>query len=153
MWEARAETVVRAHAAAVWALWEDPARWKDWNPQIAEARLRGPFALGSSARIRFRRSPRALTFEITALEPGRMFTDEARMPGARLGHEHLLEPDGETTRIVHRLFFDGPAERIYALLMGRQMRAAVQEFVERERALVEPAGKDSAPPNSEEVGL
>jgi hypothetical protein len=137
MWDARAEVVVRADAAAVWALWEDPRRWKDWNPQIAEAQLRGPFAVGGSARIRFKRSPRPLTFEITALEPGRLFTDEARLPGTRLGHEHLLERDGETTRIMHRLYFDGPAERIYVLLMGRRMRAAVRQFVERERGLVE----------------
>jgi hypothetical protein len=138
MWEARAEVVVRVDPAAVWALWEDPKRWKDWNPQIAQAELSGPFAVGSSARIRFKRSPRPLTFEITALEPGRLFIDEARLPGTRLGHEHLLERDGETTRIAHRLYFDGPAERIYVLLMGRQMRAAVRQFVERERHLVDP---------------
>ena len=137
MWDARAEVVVRADAAAVWALWEDPSRWKEWNPQITEAQLRGPFAVGSSARIRFKRSLRPLTFEITALEPEHLFTDEARLPGTRLGHEHRLERDGETTRISHRLYFDGTAERIYALLMGRQMRAAVRQFGERERRLVE----------------
>ena len=145
MWETRSEMVVRAHRSAVWALWEDPSRWKDWNPEIAEVQLRGPFAVGSRARIRFRRSPRPLTFEITALEPGRLFTDETRLPGTRLGHEHLLEREGETTRIMHRLYFDGPAERIYALLFGRQMRAAVQQFGERERELVEMHGVSPQP--------
>lgn len=137
MWEVRAEGVVGVEPSAVWALWEDPKRWKDWNPQIAAAQLDGPFAVGTSARIRFKRSPRPLTFYITALEPGHLFIDEARLPGTRLGHEHLVERHGEITRIAHRLYLDGPAERIYVLLMGRQMRAAVRQFVEHERKLVD----------------
>jgi hypothetical protein len=140
MWDASAEVKTRADPEAVWALWRDPERWKDWNEQIAEAELRGPLAVGTSARIRFRRSPRPLTFTITALEPGRLFTDEARLPGARLGHEHVIEHEGATTTIKHRLYFDGPAEKIYALLMGRRMRAAVRRFGERERSLAEAPG-------------
>jgi uncharacterized protein YndB with AHSA1/START domain len=137
MWAASAETTTRAAPEAVWALWQDPQRWKDWNEQIAEADLRGPFAVGTRARVRFRRRPWPITFTITSLEPGRRFTDEARLPGVRLGHEHAIEHDGPTTTIRHRLYFDGPAEKIYALLMGRQMRAAVRQFGERERDLAE----------------
>lgn len=137
MWATSAETRTRAGADAVWALWQDPRRWKDWNEQIAEAELHGPFAVGTRARIRFRRGPRPLTFRITALEPGRLFTDEVRLPGVRLGHEHAIEHDGTTTTIRHRLYFDGPAEKVYSLLMGRQMRAAVRRFGERERDLAE----------------
>jgi hypothetical protein len=137
MWATSAETKTRADAKAVWALWRDPKRWKDWNEQIAEAELHGPFAVGTSARVRFRRSPWPLTFTITALEPGRLFTDETRLPGVRLGHEHAIEHGSAMTTIRHRLYFDGPAEKIYALLMGRQMRAAVRQFGERERNLAE----------------
>ena len=140
MWSASAETETRADPGAVWALWRDPERWKDWNEQIAEAELHGPFVVGTNARVRFRRSPRPLTFTITALEHGRLFTDEARLPGARLGHEHVIEHEGAKTTIRHRLYFDGPAERVYALLMGRKMRAAVQRFGELERRLVETPG-------------
>jgi hypothetical protein len=137
MWATSAETKTGAGAEAVWALWQDPERWKDWNDQIAEAELHGAFAVGTRARIRFRRSPWRLTFRITAMEPGRLFTDEVRLPGVRLGHEHAIEHDGATTTIRHRLYFDGPAEKIYALLMGRQMREAVRRFGERERDLAE----------------
>jgi hypothetical protein len=137
MWSATAEIETTVDPALVWALWEDPERWKDWNEQIAEAALHGPFVVGAQARIRFKRSPRSLTFIVTALEPGRLFTDEARLPGTRLGHEHRVAVDGETTKISHRLYFDGPAERIYVLLMGRQMQSAVRRFAARERSLVE----------------
>jgi hypothetical protein len=90
MWQAQSETETRAEPGAVWALWEHAEHWKDWNEQIAHAELLGPFAVGSQARIRFKRSPMRLRFRITALQAGRGFTDETRFPGARLGHEHLL---------------------------------------------------------------
>ena len=138
MWEARAETETTAPSDAVWALWDDPRRWRDWHPQIAAVRGEGPLRVGAEARIRFRGSPRALRFRVTGYEPGRRLTDEARLPGARLGHEHRVEPRGEGSLIAHRVWFDGPAARLYGALMGRRMTASVREFGPRERAHVEP---------------
>ncbi len=137
VWEVAAESETTATAAAVWALWADPNRWKAWNERIAWAELLGPLAVGTRARIRFKRSPRALTFTVTALEHERAFTDEVRLPGVRMGHEHTLTPVGSMTRIRHRLYFEGPAEKVYALLMGRQMRTAVRRFGELERSIAE----------------
>ena len=137
MWETTAETRTSAPPSAVWALWEDAGRWREWNDQIEGAVLLGPFAQGTIARVRFKRAPRPLRFTITHLEDGRVFIDETQLPGARLGHEHRVEGIDGASRIVHRLFFVGPAERLWALLMGRQMRAAVRAFGSRERELVE----------------
>jgi hypothetical protein len=137
MWSAQAEIVTRADPVAMWALWENAERWKEWNEQIASAELRGEFAVDSQARIRFKGRPMAMTFTITALEPERLFIDETRLPGAKLGHEHALRPRGNgATTIRHRLYFDGPLSKLYGLLMGRQMRAAVAAFVQRELALL-----------------
>jgi hypothetical protein len=138
VWEAKAESETAAGPEVVWRLWEDPARWSEWNEDIAWARLEGPFEAGAKARIKFKRGL-TLTFTVTELERGRLFTDEARMAGARLGHEHLVERSDERTRIQNRLYFEGPAERLYGLLMGRRMRRSVRCFVERERALAEAA--------------
>ncbi len=149
MWETLAETLTAAPASAVWALWEDPARWGDWNEQIASAELDGPFTQDATARIRFKGNPVALRFTITAVDPGRAFTDETRLPGARLGHEHRLQAAGDQTRIIHRLYFGGPAERPWALAMGRQMRSAVQAFGERERLLAEARPRGEASPMHE----
>src|SRR5687767_6088304 len=119
MWETSAVVEVRASATAIWELWGDATRWKDWNAQIASVDLREPLAVGSKVRIRFkRRLP--LTFTITALEHGRLLTDETRLPGARLGHEHRLDitSDG-AAKVRNRLYLEGPAERLWALFLGR----------------------------------
>ena len=121
----------------MWALWEDPARWPDWNEQLEHGELEGEFATGERIRVKFRRGGR-MQFEIVALEPQRLFIDEARFPGARFGHEHRLEPLGEGCEITHRLYVDGFASGLWALMLGRKrMRESVVAFCERERELAE----------------
>lgn len=135
-----------ADPADVWRLWSNVERWQEWNDQIVHAELLGPFAAGSKARIRFRGRPLPLTFQITAIVPERLFTDETRLPGAVLGHDHILESDGDNTIIRHRLYLRGRAARLYWLLMGRQMRAAVGQFTERERELLESSASSHSQP-------
>ena len=136
MWETRAEAETSAPPERVGELWADPRRWGEWNDEIASVRAEEPLARGARVRIRLKRSfPQR--FAITAFEPNVVLTDETRLPGARLGHEHRLGPAGDRTLIVHRLYLDGPAVRVWSLLLGRRLRAAANRFPERERALVE----------------
>jgi hypothetical protein len=126
-----------ATPAAVWALWSAPTRWPDWNEQLESAELEGDLAVGEAARVKFKRGGR-MQFRIVAVEPERLFVDEARLPGARLGHEHRLEPSGGGVEISHRLYVSGPLSGLFALLLGRKrMRESVVRFVERERELAE----------------
>ena len=138
MWEARHELAARARPEDVWPLWSDPARWIDWNRDIERAWLEGPLEVGATARIKFRRRG-TLRFRITMLEPGRLLVDETRLPLVRMGHEHRVEPTGAGVRISNRIYLDGPAARLYALLMGRRIRASVITFVKREQELAEAA--------------
>lgn len=134
-WEAKASRAISAGAGAVWELWEDAARWPEWNPAIAAAKLVGPFAIGTVAVIRFRGRP-PMKFEITALEPGTAFVDEARLPGARLGHEHrVAEGDGDVT-VTHRIYFEGPLAEVWGALMGRRIRRDLRTFLDNEQRLV-----------------
>ena len=127
-----------AEPAAIWALWEDPDRWADWNEQIVRAELDGELRVGAEARIRFRRGG-TVKFKVVALEPQRLFVDEARFPGARLGHEHRLKPTTRGCEIAHRLYVEGPLSGFWSLMLGRKrMREQVVRFVERERQLTEP---------------
>ena len=136
MWEARHELATSAPPEVVWALWANADRWRDWNDDIEWARLDGPLERGATATIKFRRG-RPMRFTVTALEPRRLFVDEARLPGARMGHEHRVEPTAAGARIANRIYIDGPAARLYALFVGRRIRASVVRFVERERELAE----------------
>lgn len=133
-WEATASREVAADAAAVWALWDDADRWAEWSPAIASAELDGPFAVGTTARIRFRGRP-AMRFAIVDVRPGRLFVDETRLPGARMGHEHHLEPADGGVRVGHRIYFEGPLASLWGLLMGRRIRRDIGTFLDREESL------------------
>ena len=138
VWVAAHELEADAPPEAVWALWEDAGRWPEWNEDIEWARLQGPLVAGARARIKFCRSV-ALDFAVTAVEPGRAFTDETRLPGVRMGHEHRVEPIGGRSLIRNRVYLDGPLAPILALAAGRRIDASVVRFVERERELAEAA--------------
>jgi hypothetical protein len=139
VWEAVAESRTAVAPERIWALWEDASRWGEWNQQIAEASLEGRFAEGSTAKIRFKRSPMTMRFSITNVEAGRLFVDETRLPGARMGHEHRVERADNGSLIRHRLYIDGPLERLYVALLGRQMGASVETFGPREAEIAGPA--------------
>lgn len=137
MFEAAHSESTTASAAEVWALWEDPERWPEWNSQLDSAELEGSFAVGEKVRVKLRRGGRQ-QFEITALEPERRFVDESRFPGARFGHEHRLEPTAEGCEITHRLYVSGFASGLWALMLGRKrLRESVAGFAAAERELVE----------------
>jgi uncharacterized protein YndB with AHSA1/START domain len=122
---------------AVWALWEDPARWPEWNEQLESGEVAGELAVGTDVTVKFKRGGR-MRRTVTALEPGRLLVDEAKMPGCRFGHEHRVEPAGSGSEITHRLYVTGPTSGLFSRLLGRgRMRQNVERFIERERELAE----------------
>lgn len=142
MFEAVHTERTSADAAAIWALWADPARWPDWNEQIEHAEVDGDeLSIGATARVKFKRGG-TVKFEVAALEPERLFVDEARFPAARLGHEHRLSPGTRGCEITHRLYVAGPLSGFWAMMLGRKrMRESVARFIERERQLTEPQAR------------
>jgi len=126
-----------AKPAAVWALWADPGRWPEWNDQLESGELEGELSVGSGATVKFKRGGK-MKFSVIALEPERLFVDEAKLPGCRFGHEHRVEPAGSGSQITHRLYLKGLTSGVFSRLFGRKrMAESVVGFVERERALVE----------------
>jgi hypothetical protein len=109
-------------AEAIWdAAYADAAAWPRWNRALASARLDGPLAAGATARVRFRTGLR-LRFAIVEATPGRSFTDEARLPGARMGHRHELEPIASGVRLRNTIYLDGPLARAWAPVLGSAAR-------------------------------
>jgi hypothetical protein len=130
-----------AEPAAIWELWADPSRWPGWNEQLERVEFDGELRVGAEVRLKLRRGG-TVRFTVTELESERAFVDEARFPGARLGHEHRLAPGKSSVEITHRIYLEGPLSGFWALMMGRKrLRESVVRFVERERELTEPTAR------------
>lgn len=132
-WETTSVLEAEAPASAVWdTAYADADAWPRWNAEIKRASLDGPLRLGAEAKIAFRTGLR-LRFRVVELEQGRLFTDEARLPGARMGHRHLVEPDGEGSRLTNTIYIEGALAPLWRRIMGP---AAARALPDAQRAIV-----------------
>ncbi|HSS04279.1 MAG TPA: SRPBCC family protein [Solirubrobacterales bacterium] len=142
-WETSSALEASATPQAVWSTaYVDAAAWPRWNSEIKSATLDGPLALGAMARIIFRTGLR-LRFRVVEYEEGRLFTDEARLPGARMGHRHLVEPSaGSGSRLGNTIYIEGALAPIWRRVLGP---AAARALPDAQRAAVDLA-QAGAPP-------
>lgn len=141
-WETTSTLEVEAAPAAVWSrAYADAEAWPRWNEAIARASLDGPLALGATARIVFGTGLR-LRFRVVEFEDGRLFTDESRLPGARMGHRHLVEPlTGGGSRLVNTIYIEGGLAPVWRRIMGP---AAARTLPGAQRAVAELAATEPA---------
>ena len=120
----------------VYAVLADVARWPDWLDTVDELTLldgaASPPAVGDRARIRQPRLP-AATWTVTEVEPGHHFTWESTAPGLRFVGHHVVEAEGEGSRVTLGIDQQGPLRGLARALWGR----LTQEYVEREGACLE----------------
>lgn len=136
MWTTEHTVETTASADTVFALYADVAAWPTWDESVVLAELDGPFAAGSTGRMR-PAGIETLPFTLLSVEDGRGFTDETPFMGHVLRFVHLLEPvaDGGT-RITHRVEIDGPA----AAEMGPNVASDLPEAMAALAAAAERVG-------------
>lgn len=136
MWTTEHTVETTASADTVFALYADVAAWPTWDESVELAELDGPFAAGSTGRMR-PAGIETLPFTLLSVEDGRGFTDETPFMGHVLRFVHLLEPvaDGGT-RITHRVEIDGPA----AAEMGPNVASDLPEAMAALAAAAERVG-------------
>lgn len=139
-WETTSTLEADVAPAAIWErAYADAEAWPRWNAEIKRARLDGPLSLGAEARIVFGTGLR-LRFRVVEHEEGRLFTDESRLPGARMGHRHLVEASGAGgSRLTNTIYIEGALAPLWRRIMGP---AAARTLPGAQRAIVELAGSD-----------
>ena len=140
-WETTSTLEAGVSPASVWQrAYADAAAWPVWNAEIKRAELDGPLAQGAKAKIVFGTGLR-LRFHVVEFEDGRLFTDESRLPGARMGHRHLVEPTESGSRLTNTIYIEGPLAPFWRRVMGP---AATRTLPNAQRAVVELAATESA---------
>lgn len=133
-WETTSTLETGVPPAAIWErAYADARSWPEWNAEIKSATLDGPLAMGATARIAFRTGLR-LRFRVVEFEDGRVFTDESKLPGARMGHRHLIEPlpDGGS-RLTNTIYIEGWLAWIWRRIVGP---AAARSLPDAQRDIV-----------------
>jgi hypothetical protein len=131
-WETTATLDTDAAPSAIWErAYVDAAAWPRWNRELKRAVLDRPLAEGAEAKIAFRTGLR-LRFRVVEFEDGRLFTDEARLPGARMGHRHLVEPTAGGNRLTNTIYIEGPLAGLWRRILGP---AAARSLPEAQQAI------------------
>jgi hypothetical protein len=140
-WETTSTLEAGATPASIWEkAYADADAWPKWNTEIKRASLDGPLALGTTAKIVFGTGLR-LRFGVVEFEEGRLFTDESRLPGARMGHRHLIEPTATGSRLTNTIYIEGPLAPVWRRILGP---AAARTLPGAQRAVVELAQSASS---------
>jgi hypothetical protein len=137
-WETTSTLQTAVPAPAVWErAYADAGAWPRWNAEIKHASLEGVVREGATARIVFRTGLR-LRFRVVEFEEGRLFTDEARLPGSRMGHRHMVKAEGGGSRLTNTIYMDGPMAWLWRRVMGPR---AARTLPAAQRAVAELAGE------------
>ncbi|WP_327292640.1 SRPBCC family protein [Streptomyces sp. NBC_01198] len=117
---------IDAPAPRVWQILTDVERWPDLTTSMTSVRgLDGPRpALGARFEVRQPKLRKAI-WTVTQLDEGTSFTWEAREPGIVSRGAHLVEPDGEGTRLTLTIDQSGLLAWPVGLLAGSTIRRYV----------------------------
>jgi hypothetical protein len=133
-WETTSTLETDVAPAVVWEeAYADAEAWPKWNAEIKRASLDRPLTLGAEAKIVFGTGLR-LRFRVVEYEAGRLFTDESRLPGARMGHRHLIEPTETGVRLTNTIYIEGALAPVWRRILGP---AAARTLPDAQRAVVE----------------
>jgi hypothetical protein len=121
VWVTEGTYDARAPIEAVWSLYTDVARWPRWAEDIVWARLDGPFQVGSSGRIRYRRTP-PLRFAVVVVDAPHCCVTEVPLLLALLTFDHRLTATEGGTRIIERISFSGPLAGLLGRIQGPRIQ-------------------------------
>src|SRR5918997_4290576 len=98
MFEAQGSDSTQVPASAIWARWIKPDRWSDWDPRIASTQVAGDLEVGTEIKVKLRKGG-TVRQNVVALEPDHKLVTEYALPGARVGHEHIVTPRGPRSEV------------------------------------------------------
>ncbi len=106
----------------VWRLWSDVSTWPQWNPDVKEIEISGPFADGTTGTMTTR-SGGSHAISLEEVQPGRSFQLETSvLPLTRFAFVCEIKPSGEgRSTISQTLNMRGPLGPIFSAIMGKRI--------------------------------
>lgn len=139
MWTCEHSVETTASPGSIWRLWSDVATWGEWNADIEQIEISGPFAPGSTIAM----TPvgeDTVELRIAEASEPRLFVDEADLGDVLVRTTHRIDPrDGGRSLVTYRMEISGPAADAVGPELGPQISG---DFPETLAALVERAGAD-----------
>jgi hypothetical protein len=143
MWTIEHTRTTSASPARLFEILRDTASWPSWNHNVEWVELDGPFAAGTTGRMKNAGQDEALAFRIAWVGPDTGFEDETPIPeaGIVVRVRHAIEGLGHGQSLVrYVLSIDGPAADEIGPQIGPDISADFPEVIEGLVAMAE--GRD-----------
>jgi Polyketide cyclase / dehydrase and lipid transport len=114
----------------IWERYTDVEQWRQWSKGVEESTLEGEFEVGSKGVIKPPQLPKS-RFELVEVEPERSFASQAKLPGATLRLDHLIERANGGSRITHTATVSGLLAPVWAPVVSRIIKRELPAGVER----------------------
>ncbi len=114
-WSVTAAEVTEATPEQVWAWYVDTPDVPKWDHLVKQVVTHGAFQVGTTGENIPVSGP-PMSWILTEMQQDRSYTEVSKLPFATLEANHLLKPQGSSTRIEHGITVRGPAAWIYRIL-------------------------------------
>jgi len=128
----------QASPEAIWQVWTDVARWKDWDTGLKDAEMPAPFELHAKGTI-ISLEGRKSKFKVVEFEPGQMCTYKTKLPLGSLYVKRYLKQEGGKTTFTHEVWFAGLTKGIFAKAFGGKFRGMLPGVLQNIKAIAEQA--------------
>jgi uncharacterized membrane protein len=107
----------------------DVERWPEWTSTVTHVQRldRGPFGVGSSARV-VQPKLRPAVWQVTELDENHSFTWVTHAPGVRMKAVHFVEAQGDGSRAALSFEISG----LLGPIVSRLYRGMIQQYVATE---------------------
>ena len=113
----------------VWRIWSKPEAWPEWNPDVEWVKLDGPFAAGTTGRMKTKRGGEH-AIRLEEISDGRAFQLESTaLPGAKFHFRCEIVPSGSGSRISQSLTMRGPLAGLFSAIMGGKIAASFEPIL------------------------
>lgn len=116
--------VIAVPPAVIDRVWSEVEKWHLWDPDTKQARLDGPFAVGTRGRI-VPAKGMGVSMVVTERSEGRSFTVEGFIPLFRMHFEHTVAAVSGGSEVVHRVWFTGALAFLFGPRVAKQIRAGL----------------------------
>jgi Polyketide cyclase / dehydrase and lipid transport len=108
-------------AAHIFSIYANVADWSRWDPDMKSSSLDGNFVSGASGVVVPHGGPKSkILFPRVTLNKG--FVAECKLPLCVMRFEHELSEQGNSTRVTHRVAFEGLLAPVFGRLIGSGMK-------------------------------
>ncbi|MDH5377658.1 MAG: SRPBCC family protein [Gammaproteobacteria bacterium] len=120
------EIIIKATSNEIFNIYSKVNEWPSWDPDVVESSLFGDFSSGVQGVLKPVNGPKA-KIHLTDVVQNKAFTVTSTLPLCKLVFEHELEELEASTRVIHRVTFEGPLSRIFSRIIGPQIRRGLPE--------------------------